>query len=95
MIYDKNGGVVFDIKIVPRSNITKLETDKEIWRLKITAPPVEGSANRAIIEFFARLLSIPKRDISIIRGLSSTNKTIRIEKYEKESLIHKITNLSL
>jgi uncharacterized protein YggU (UPF0235/DUF167 family) len=42
------------------------------------APPVEGKANEACIEFFANLLKVPRSSVTIAAGLTSRNKVIRV-----------------
>ena len=67
------------IKVNPRSSrneITDLESDPV--RVKLTAPPVEGEANRALIQFVARSVRVPKSDVEIVSGEKSRHKTIRI-----------------
>ncbi len=48
-------------------------------KIKVTAPPVDDAANRAVIEFFAALLKIPKSSIQIVSGLKSKDKTLEIK----------------
>lgn len=48
-------------------------------KIKITAPPIEGRANEAIIEFLSELFNIPKRSIQLYRGNSSRNKVFELE----------------
>jgi uncharacterized protein (TIGR00251 family) len=48
-------------------------------KIKISAPPVDDAANRAIVDFFAALLGVPKSRVSIASGLKSRDKTIFIE----------------
>jgi hypothetical protein len=48
-------------------------------KLKVSAPPVDDAANRAVIEFFAALLDVPKTRLQIVAGLKSREKTLRIE----------------
>jgi uncharacterized protein len=47
-------------------------------KLALTAPPVEGKANQAVIEFFADLFAIPRSSVTIASGETSRNKVIRI-----------------
>lgn len=47
-------------------------------KLAITAPPVDGKANQAVIEFLAELLGVAKSSITIISGESGRNKVIAI-----------------
>jgi len=48
-------------------------------RLRISAPPVDDAANRAIVAFFASLLAIPKSRLQIVSGQKSRDKVLRIE----------------
>jgi len=50
----------------------------EALKVALTAPPVEGKANEACIEFFAKLLKVPRSSVSIAAGQSSPNKVIRV-----------------
>ncbi len=48
-------------------------------KIKLRAPPVEGRANEALIEFLADRLDLPRRAISLERGDTSRQKLLRIE----------------
>jgi hypothetical protein len=72
-------GVSFSIKVHPRARknaITGIVGDA--LKLALTAPPVEGKANQAVIEFFADLFAIPRSSVTIASGETSRNKVIRI-----------------
>lgn len=47
-------------------------------KIKVSSPPVDGKANAEIIEFFAELFSIPKRNVEIVKGELSRTKTVAI-----------------
>jgi uncharacterized protein len=47
-------------------------------KVSLTAPPVEGRANEACIEFFAKLLKVPRSSVTIASGQTSRNKVIRV-----------------
>ncbi len=47
-------------------------------RVRLTAPPVEGKANKALQRFLARLLGIAKGDVEIVAGETSRSKTVRL-----------------
>ena len=73
------GGISFQVKVHPRAKkdaITGALGDA--LKLSLTAPPVEGRANEACIEFFVRLLKVPRSSITIASGQSSRLKVIRI-----------------
>ena len=47
-------------------------------KLSLTAPPAEGRANEACIEFLAELLQLPRSSVTIAAGHSSRNKVVRV-----------------
>lgn len=51
----------------------------EEWKLEVAAPPVEGKANRAVVEFFARSLGVPRSAVRIVAGERSPHKLIEID----------------
>ena len=73
------GCISFQVKVHPRTRKNGITgTLGEALKLSLTAPPVEGRANEACIEFFARLLKVPRSSITIASGQSSRLKVIRI-----------------
>lgn len=73
------GGATFAVKVHPRARknaITGVVGDA--LKLALTAPPVDGKANQAVIEFFADLFAIPRSSITIASGETSRNKIVRI-----------------
>lgn len=68
------------IKVVPRSslNVVVGEMSDGTLKVKLTAPPVEGKANEALIELLATHYDVPKNKIKIISGLTSKNKIVEI-----------------
>src|SRR6478735_7489308 len=72
-------GVSFSIKVHPRARKNAITgTVGDALKLALTAPPVEGKANQAVIEFFADLFAIPRSSVTIASGETSRNKVIRI-----------------
>jgi len=78
-IRDDSTGVGFAVRVHPRAKknaITGILGDA--LKVSLTAPPVEGKANEACIEFFANLLKVPRSSVTITSGLTSRNKVVRI-----------------
>jgi uncharacterized protein (TIGR00251 family) len=72
-------GVSFSVKVHPRARKNAITgTVGDALKLALTAPPVEGKANQAVIEFFADLFQIPRSSVTIASGETSRNKVIRI-----------------
>lgn len=53
--------------------------ENSVWHIKVAAPPVEGKANRALIEFLSDILDVPKSRISIEKGATSRRKVMVVE----------------
>ena len=72
-------GLTFSVRVHPRAKKTGI-TGKvgDSLKVALTAPPVDGKANEACIEFFAKLLKVPQASVSIAAGLTSRNKTVRV-----------------
>ena len=56
------------------------------WKIQLTAPAVEGKANRACIEFFARGLRVPRSAVRIVSGETSRHKRIEIDGISQDAL---------
>jgi uncharacterized protein (TIGR00251 family) len=72
-------GATFGVKVVPRASRDELAgIQRGALRVRLTAPPVEGAANRALVEFVAEILGIPKRDVDIVSGHGSRRKVVAV-----------------
>ena len=77
--YNGAMGISFAVKIHPRARknaITGVLGDT--LKVSPTAPPVEGRANEACIEFFSKLLKVPRSSVTIASGQKSRRKLIRV-----------------
>jgi hypothetical protein len=78
-IEDGMSGVTFAVKLHPRARKNAITGELgDALKLSLTAPPVEGKANAACIEFLANLLKVPRSSVTIASGLSSRRKVIRV-----------------
>ena len=67
------------MRVHPRAKKTAIIGEVgDSLKVALTAPPVDGKANDACIEFFAKLLKVPKTSVTIAAGLTSRNKTVRV-----------------
>ena len=73
-------GVTLDVKVEPRSSRKGIcgVMDGHIVKVKLTAPPVEGSANEQLIEVLAEELGVKKSQVRVIRGHTSKRKVVEI-----------------
>ncbi len=79
--------VLVPVKVVPGASRTRfLGLLESRAKIAVAAPPEKGKANRAVVAFLADLLGVPKRDITVIKGLSSPKKTVRIERIDADTV---------
>lgn len=78
-VLESASGVVFAVRVHPRAKKDAITGELgDALKLSLTAPPVEGRANEGCMEFFAKLLKVPRSSVSIASGLNSRNKVIRV-----------------
>jgi len=87
-ITETNDGVTFTVYVQPRASRNELcgTVGNEI-KLRLTSPPVEGSANKMCTEFLAELLGIAKSRVRILRGEKSRHKTIKVFDVKKSDIV--------
>ena len=70
-------GVVFKVLVQPRSSQNMLVgLYNDALKVKLTAPPVNNAANRMMIQFLAKALSVPKSSLEIVSGHNSRKKQV-------------------
>lgn len=87
-----SASVSLSIHVQPKASRTRLAgLHGEALKLCITSPPVDGKANAAVIEFFAKLFKIPKGAVTLAGGEASRDKRIILEGVsadQAEALLH-------
>ncbi len=66
------------VRVVPRSSKNSIAWEEGGLKVHLTAPPVDGAANTALVALLAQCLAVPKRDIEIVRGATGRSKVIEI-----------------
>jgi uncharacterized protein (TIGR00251 family) len=75
----EGGDLLVDVRVQPRASRTEFAgLIGERVRIRLQAPPVDGRANAALIEFLADAFGVPRAGVSVERGLSSRDKLVRI-----------------
>jgi uncharacterized protein (TIGR00251 family) len=78
-IQNSPDGVTFAVKVHPRAKKNAITGEVgDALKVALTAPPVDGKANAACIEFFAKLLKVSRSSVTIAAGLTRRNKVIRV-----------------
>jgi uncharacterized protein (TIGR00251 family) len=78
-IQESDSGVTFAVKVHPRAKKNAITGELgDALKVSLTAPPIDGKANQACIEFFAKLLNVPRSSVTIASGHSSRAKAIHV-----------------
>lgn len=80
-------GLFITLKVQPRASKNQVDgVHGGVLKIRLTAPPVEGEANRAIIDFLSKSLGFKKSSLHIDTGLKSREKRVRVEDVSLEKL---------
>ncbi|HTS04627.1 MAG TPA: DUF167 domain-containing protein [Candidatus Eisenbacteria bacterium] len=85
------GVITFAVKVHPRAKKNAITGEiGDALKVSLTTPPVEGRANEACIEFFAKLLKVSRSSITIAAGQTSRNKVIRVAGVGRDYVIERL-----
>jgi uncharacterized protein (TIGR00251 family) len=84
-------GVILSLIVQPRSSKNQLVGYHDgSLKVRLTAPPVDGSANKCCCAFLAKLLRVPARDIKIISGATSRHKRVLVSGLCHEDIVERL-----
>ena len=84
-------GVSFKIRVQPKAAKNQLAgLMDDALKVRLTAPPVDGAANKACIEFFADFFKVAKSQVEILSGYTGRSKIIKVNGLTKEEVTEKI-----
>lgn len=84
---EQPGGFSFRVRVIPKAHKNSLAGVEEgVLVLRLAAPPVEGKANEALVEFLAQLLGLRKRQVWLQNGQKSRHKLVRVEGIRRDEL---------
>ena len=71
--------VTINIRVIPKSSRNEIiKEEGGLYKVKVTSPPVDGKANKAVISLLSKKIRVSKGNIEIISGEKSRDKKIRI-----------------
>ncbi len=83
------------VRVTPRARGNALTVDAEgTVRARLAAPPVEGAANRALIELLADGLGLKRASIELVRGARGRDKTIAVHGCTPADLADRLARLT-
>lgn len=68
----------FNIKVIPNARRNEVKEDNDKLKIYLTASPVEGKANKLLVEVLAKHFNVKKSEIKIIKGEKLRNKIIEV-----------------
>jgi uncharacterized protein (TIGR00251 family) len=77
------------VRVTPRSSRSRCEGGEPV-RVWVTAPPVDGQANEAVVRTLAEALGVPRSRVRIVRGEASRDKTVRVDGLTAEEAIARL-----
>ena len=90
-LQESASGITFAVKVHPRAKKNAITGELgDALKLSLTSPPVDGRANEACIEFFAKLLMVPRSSVTIASGQTSRQKVIRVTGLSAEEVRRRI-----
>ncbi len=90
-ITEANGSVTFAVRVVPRSSRSQIAgVEGGALKIKLTAPPVDGAANAALIEFVAEWLGVRRSAVSIVSGDKARNKLVRVNGVTRAQVLERM-----
>ena len=73
------GGVRVRVRVVPRASRTEVVgLQGDALRIRLTAAPVDGAANEALVSFLAERLVVPRSSVRLLAGETSRSKVVLI-----------------
>jgi uncharacterized protein (TIGR00251 family) len=91
-LHNGKKGAALAIRVTPRAprnEIVEILSDQTV-KIRVTAPPVAGKANQALVKFLAGILGVPKKDIEIVAGLTGRDKLVTILGCDSKTVNQKI-----
>lgn len=78
-ITERDGAVLVPVRVQPRAsrNAVLGEHDGAV-KIALTAPPVDGEANAALVAFLAKHLGVARRDVEIVQGATGRSKLVAV-----------------
>jgi uncharacterized protein (TIGR00251 family) len=78
-ITSATGGAAFAVRVVPRAKKNEIVgAQGNALKVKLTAPPVEGAANEALIDLLVERLGVRRSHVEIVAGLKSRTKMVSV-----------------
>ena len=82
--------MLIHVRVIPRSSKNELTWEGNALKVRLTAPPVDGAANAALLTLLAERLRVPKRALRIVQGSTGRHKMVEIEGLSSEEVVKRL-----
>ncbi len=90
-LLDDRNGTLLSIEVSPGAKRDLFPAGYNEWRkaigCRVTAPAIDGKANKAVIELISSIIGLPVSEVSLVSGLTSSQKRVKIVGVTKAQLI--------
>jgi uncharacterized protein (TIGR00251 family) len=80
------GAVKLSLRVAPGASKNEISFTGGVWKVRLTAPPVEGKANRALVCFLADKLGVSRSRVRLAAGATSRAKTVEVYGLSREEI---------
>ena len=81
-------GVVFKVRVQPRASKDQVSgLLEDAVKIRLTAPPVDGEANKALCVFLAKKLGVTRSQVDLVTGQTGRNKLVKVSGVTVESVL--------
>jgi len=83
--------LVFTIRVTPRASANAVSGERDgVLLVRVTAPPVEGKANNAVVALLAKALGTPRSAVQVVQGASARTKRVSVPR-DAEAALNRLT----
>jgi uncharacterized protein (TIGR00251 family) len=87
-VHRRGDAVRFSVRLQPRASKSEIAGLQGVsLKVRVTAPPVDGLANEALIDSLSVALEIPRRNVCIVSGFSSRTKIVEVREVDIEKIL--------
>ncbi len=91
---DTPAGAVLNLRIIPRAAKNAIQGEHgDALKIRLCAPPVDGAANAALIEFLSDTLSLPRARIQLLSGKTSRTKRVLLAGLPSSAVLSRLNPL--
>lgn len=86
-----SSGAEISVRVLPRASrnaVVSFEAD--VAKIALTAPPVAGAANKALVEFLAKVVGVSRSRVAIVSGETARHKRVRVDGLSTEEVRAKL-----